>query len=216
MSDNGGAGKADATRLDEIAERLARIELLLVGSLQDEVEGNEPEEVPELPGGLESASAAAASVAPLPVRFDRFIDRLQLPNFSGAEFTPYWSRVRNGVRNSPPPEGLWGNVTRTLAVLQRFRAEHGSAVQLLSTYRSPAYNQAVGGAAKSQHEQFRAIDFTSSRGTPAQWAEVLRGYRGRRFEDPLTGEEFTFRGGIGVYPKSGFVHLDTRGKDADW
>ena len=210
MSD-GGTG-ADVSRLDEIAERLARIELLLVGSLADELEGNEPPET----AGAESLSldavGAAAALTPA-AEFERFVDRLGLPNFKGAEFTPYWTRVRNGVSNSAPDDDLWENVVPTLVVLQRFRTETGSPVQLLSTFRSSRYNKAIGGATHSQHTQFRAIDFTVSSGTPAQWARRLRSYRGDEFTNPLGGS-FTLRGGIGVY--SGFVHLDTRGTVADW
>lgn len=205
MSD-GGAG-SDVSRLDEIAERLARIELLVVGSFADEVEGNEPPETARAESlSLDAAGSPAAE-------FERFVDGLGLPNFRGAEFTPYWTRVRNGVSNSAPDDDLWKNIVPTLIVLQRFRSETGSPVQLLSTFRSPKYNKAVGGATHSQHTRFRAIDFTVSSGTPAQWATRLRSYRGDEFTNPLGGS-FTLRGGIGVY--SGFVHLDTRDSAADW
>lgn len=210
-----GADPLAGAAMEEIAERLARIELLIVGGVQEEMEGNEPGEAPL---GAEADVRSALEAAPSPVvSLERFIDGLELPSFRGAELTPYWSRVRNGVRNSPPPTELWKNVTRALAVLQRLRTELGSPVQLLSTYRSPAYNQAVGGASQSQHKQFRAIDFTVSKGSPTEWASRLRSYRGQQFRDPApSGQTFTFRGGIGVYPKGHFVHLDTRGVDADW
>ncbi|HEU4456749.1 MAG TPA: D-Ala-D-Ala carboxypeptidase family metallohydrolase [Longimicrobium sp.] len=199
-------------RQDELLRRLSRLELLLVGERMDLVEGNEPtgEE-----GALEAGVLEAAAL-PLAARFEQFIDGLGFPNFRGAEFTPYWSRVRNGVRNSAPPERLWANIVPTLAVLQRFRTELGRPVQLLSTYRSPDYNRAVGGATGSMHKEFRAIDFTVSAGNPTQWAKILRGYRGQRFRDPHRNEDFRFRGGIGIYTSSNFVHVDTRGHDVDW
>jgi hypothetical protein len=197
-------------RQDELLRRLSRLELLIVGDRMDMVEGNEPTEE------AGSLVALSADALPLATRFEQFIDGLGLPNFSGAEFTPYWSRVRNGVRNSAPPERLWANIVPTLAVLQRFRTEFGRPVQLLSTYRSPDYNRAVGGATGSMHKEFRAIDFTVSAGNPTQWAKVLRGYRGKTFRDPHRGQDFTFRGGIGIYTSSNFVHVDTRGNDVDW
>jgi lysozyme len=54
--------------------------------------------------------------------------------------------------------------------------------------------------------KFNAIDFIV-RGSPVgptEWANALRQMRsaGR------------FKGGIGTYP--GFVHVDTRGSNADW
>ncbi|MEW5927400.1 MAG: D-Ala-D-Ala carboxypeptidase family metallohydrolase [Gemmatimonadota bacterium] len=213
---DGEAGSAAAgsepAGLDEVVERLARIELLLVGSLADEVEGNEPPE--EAEGGAASLGSEAAAAASPAAEFERFVDGLGLASFRGSEFTPYWSRTRNGVSNSAPPPELWGNIVPTLAVLQHFRADFGSPVHLLSTFRSREYNRAVGGAKNSQHVRFRAIDFSVSSGTPAQWAKRLRSYRGRRFAIPGTAGTFEFKGGIGVY--SGFVHVDTRDVVADW
>ena len=37
-----------------------------------------------------------------------------------------------------------------------------------------------------------------------------------RVNDSPHGVAFLFRGGIGVYPESRFVHLDVRGSNADW
>lgn len=207
------AAGSEPAALDEVVARLARIELLLVGSLADEAEGNEPPE--EAEGGAASLGLEAAAAALSPAaEFERFVDGLGLPNFRGSEFTPYWSRTRNGVSNSAPPSPRWNNIVPTLAVLQHFRTDFGSPVHLLSTFRSEEYNRAVGGAKESQHVRFRAIDFSVSSGTPAQWAKRLRSYRRRRFTIPGTGNTFEFKGGIGVY--SGFVHVDTRDTIADW
>jgi hypothetical protein len=225
--------------LDDILARLVRIEGIIMADRLEKLEGREGTEgddeeesndADSAPSGAlsEALSFAAATIAPATAMFagaakpapaavvEAFIDRLGFPHFKGSEFTPYWSRVRNGVKNSAPPEELWKNIVPTLAVLERFRTEFGSPVTLLSTYRSPKYNKAVGGAAKSQHEQFSAIDFTCRTGKPKQWAELLRSFRGKQFQNPHTGESFTFRGGVGIYVASHFVHVDTRGKDADW
>jgi len=147
-------------------------------------------------------------------QFEEFIDRLGLRHFKGSEFTPYWSRVTKGVKNSVPPESLWTNIIPTIIILDEFREQLGSAITLLSTYRSPAYNTAVGGEPASFHMKFRAIDFSCGNGSPLEWAKTLRSWRGKKFSLPRNSGEFEFRGGIGKYPT--FVHVDTRGQDANW
>lgn len=107
-------------------------------------------------------------------RLEYFIDGLNLPNFKGKEFTPYWSRMRNGVRNSVPPEALWPNIVRTLVVLQALRTDLGASIGLTSTYRSPAYNTAIAGAGGSYHMHFIAIDFTCVSGRPADCTRTNR------------------------------------------
>jgi hypothetical protein len=148
---------------------------------------------------------------------EQFIDALGLRHFRGREFTPYWSRARGGVQNSAPPAALWQNIVPTLLVLDELREKHGAPITLTSTYRSPAYNIAVGGEKHSYHMRFMAVDFSSPKGTPAQWAAMLHKMRGRRFILPdADGDVWEFHGGIGVYPKSNFVHVDCRGHDANW
>lgn len=148
--------------------------------------------------------------------FEQFVDRLGLRHFRGREFTPYWSRTRGGARNTIPPEALWPNIVPTLVVLDEARHRLGAPVHLLSTYRAPAYNAAVGGEPASFHMAFRAIDFACDVGTPATWAALLRAMRGHPFALPGHAGTFEFRGGIGTYHHSGFVHVDTRGYDANW
>jgi hypothetical protein len=137
---------------------------------------------------------------------EAFIDGAGFDHFRGTELTPYWSRKRGAVTNSIPPRILWANILPTLLVLDRLRARLGAPIRLLSTYRSPHYNRVVGGESKSFHMQFRAIDFTCDKGTPDMWADALKAMR----------KAGAFKGGIGVYPAKGFVHVDTRGHDADW
>ncbi|MDB5269095.1 MAG: hypothetical protein JWP58_2135 [Hymenobacter sp.] len=149
-------------------------------------------------------------------RLEQFIDGLQLAHFRGREFTPYWSRVHNGVQNSIPPEELWPNIVPTLVVLNALRQQLGASITLTSTYRSKAYNQAVGGEPNSFHQRFQAIDFTCAAGSPCSWAAALRQYRNTLFTNPHTGETFRFQGGIGTYRRQNFVHLDTRGSQANW
>ena len=137
---------------------------------------------------------------------EQFIDSNGFKHFRGAELTPYWSRKRNGVSNAVPPRNLWPDILPTLRVIDELRDRLGAPIRLLSTYRSPDYNRAVGGARQSYHMKFVAIDFACDQGKPDQWADALKDMR----------KAGVFRGGVGVYPGSGFVHVDTRGYEANW
>jgi uncharacterized protein YcbK (DUF882 family) len=114
--------------------------------------------------------------------------------------------VRNGVRNSTPPVELWAAIVPTLRVVERVRDRFGPTT-LNSAYRDRLYNTAVTKKplSQSQHIQNTAIDFRCRTGTPAEWTAFLRELR----------SQGVFSGGIGTYP-SGFVHIDTRGTNADW
>ncbi|MHA3770468.1 YcbK family protein [Verrucomicrobiota bacterium sgz303538] len=138
---------------------------------------------------------------------ETFINDASLRYFKGRELTAYWRRTRGNVRNSVPPRELWPNILPALRVLNEFRRRHGAPVFLTSTYRSDAYNKAIGGERASCHTRFLAIDFTCKKGTPVQWARLLKEIR---------DTEKRFKGGIGVYPTRNFVHLDTRGYVANW
>lgn len=146
-------------------------------------------------------------------KLEAYIDSLNLRHFKGAELTPYWSRTRKGVSNSCPPEELWPNIAPTLAVLDEVRELAGKAITLSSTYRDPDYNRAVGGERMSYHMKFMAIDFQGGKG-PLQNAKIVKSLRGKMFTNPATGKRFVFRGGVGTYAT--FVHVDTRGIDANW
>ncbi len=145
-------------------------------------------------------------------RLEEFIDQMGLRHFRGKELTWLWSRTRKGVMNSVPPETLWANCVKPLVVLDEIRERLREPIRITSAYRSPAYNQAVGGEAMSYHKIFGALDFTNKRGARVA-AAIAKELRGTRIKLP-GGGSFVWRGGIGVYP--GFVHIDTRGRDANW
>lgn len=127
-------------------------------------------------------------------------------HFGAHEFTRYFGAVRKGVKNSAPPKKLWKHVVPTLQVVDDLRESFGQPCTILSSYRSPDYNRTVGGAAQSQHLQFNALDIT------------IKGVSAKRVYERLLQwrSEGRFKGGIGYYPSSGFVHLDTRGRNATW
>jgi N-acetylmuramoyl-L-alanine amidase len=146
---------------------------------------------------------------------ENFIDGLGLRYFKGSELTPYWSKTRGNARNSAPPQNLWNNLARTLKVLDQLRSDLHVPITITSSYRDVDYNAAVGGVTGSEHTKGLAIDFVARGGTSTQWGKKLKTYRGKTFSLPNIGS-FVFHGGIGIYVSRNFVHLDTRGTDADW
>jgi len=108
--------------------------------------------------------------------------------------------------NELPSRELWPNIVPTIRALEIVRAELGYPINLISVYRSPEYNTCLGSAGPSFHVQFMAADFVvvGSGTKPADWASLLRERR----------NDGNFKGGVGAYDT--FVHLDTRGTNADW
>lgn len=111
--------------------------------------------------------------------------------------------VTKGVKNDTPPIEKWHAIVPTVRVAERLREQFG-ATTVNSAYRSPEYNAAVKGERASRHMENDALDLACATGTPDQWADFLRELR----------RQGVFTGGIGVYPR--FVHIDTRGVNADW
>ena len=108
-------------------------------------------------------------------------------------------------KNSLPPRAKWNNIRKTVEILDELRKRIGQPIHILSAYRNSEYNHFVGGATKSQHLEFNALDFYAGGTTrPSHWAGILKDMR-------TNGD---FMGGIGTY--GSFVHLDTRGTNADW
>ncbi len=139
--------------------------------------------------------------------FDAFITGLGLHFFSPSEFLVKGGSNSSGNcagRNGNPPRDLWPNIAATARVLDQLRARLGYSVTLTSAYRTPPYNACISGAQFSQHVRFNAADFQGSSGSPSQWADALREMR----------DSNVFRGGIGRYAT--FIHVDTRGQNADW
>lgn len=99
-------------------------------------------------------------------------------------------------------------------VLEPLREKYGRCT-VLSGYRHEAYNRLIGGARFSQHIYDQspssvAADVRFAKGSVRWWARSAKWrfnakwvWRSRR------------RGGVGVYPASGFVHVDS-GPRRDW
>lgn len=92
---------------------------------------------------------------------------------------------------------------RLVMVLETIRAHFGAPVVIHSAYRTPQYNAKVGGVAHSQHCYGMAADISVSGHTPAEVAA---------FAQTLMPDW----GGVGIYAKKGFTHIDVREKKSDW
>lgn len=165
----------------------------------------------------ETEFADATDPAETPVELqdaDNFTDffeqniKLIAPNFSASEFlTAGASNAPGGKcagKNTPPPKSLWPRAVDLAKVLQEFRNRVGKAVRVHSMYRSPAYNDCIGGAKKSQHKEFRAADISVAGMKPSELRKIMEKIR----------KDGVFRGGIGTYKT--FIHVDTRGENANW
>lgn len=145
------------------------------------------------PGGVSVADLAA------------YIDSFGFRMYHGSDFTGPLSNVRSGVRNSVPPRDIWNNIIPTIQVLEKLSIQTGKKYNINCSYRSPAYNAALGattsGVAKnSWHMRFFAIDFGGS----SNEFKILDGWR----------HQGVFSGGLHLYPT--FVHVDTRGVNSNW
>ena len=139
------------------------------------------------------------------IPYARFIYSLDLRYIFPIEvIRPHRAR-RGSVRNGLPPESLWEYMAETLQVADEIRSRLGSPMlRINSAYRNFAYNAACrGSATRSYHIQNCALDLVYRAG-PWAATKVARDLR----------SEGLFRGGIGVYRT--FLHLDTRGHNADW
>lgn len=80
-------------------------------------------------------------------------------HFSKAELERSNTATRLGLPNICPP-GLVPNMTKVVARLELVRLYYDAPITILSCYRSPAVNSAVGGSATSAHRFALAADFT--------------------------------------------------------
>ena len=99
------------------------------------------------------------------------------------------------------------NATELLQNLQIIRDHFQRPIVIISGYRSPERNAAVGGADKSQHLEAKAADIKIA-GVPTE--EIYNRI------DKLISQGKIKQGGLGKYIKSGFVHYDVRGTKARW
>ena len=93
------------------------------------------------------------------------------------------------------PFSMWTNIIPTLRYAEVLRREFGPCT-VHSGYRDPVHNKEVGGAKRSLHVAFNALDLDFADGSPLEWAEAAGDLGLNVF------------GGVGLYPT--FIHIDTR------
>lgn len=133
------------------------------------------------------------------VRFRRWLwkNGKLTPNFTRAEY-----RCKDGTEVRGPLKYL---ARQHCFQLERFRHEIGDkSMPILSAYRTPSYNRAIGGATLSRHMSGDATDFSS------QTIDRI----GRTTFFNVADVVFA-RDGVGRYP-SGSGHLDNRNSWARW
>jgi len=138
--------------------------------------------------------------------YHRYIESLKLRRIDAAQVLASHCKERNGVWNSLPPRDWWRRMGYVLKVVDRIAQEMNVRdVEVVSAYRSPAYNARCYGAKKgSWHKANVAVDVAFA-GTPP--STVTRTARHLR-------DLGLFRGGVGGYRN--FTHIDARGFNADW
>jgi len=137
-------------------------------------------------------------------KFTKWFNSYKFRNFTADEFTSYFEVTRRGVTNSYPHERLWPRIIPTLRIVDSLRDHFNSPIVILSSYRNRAYNEKCGGVLNSEHMQFCALDIAVAGHSTKEVYDILLSWRraGR------------FTGGLGLYPT--FVHIDTRGYNANW
>lgn len=137
--------------------------------------------------------------------YEAFLQTLNLRHLTPMEILRPHFKVRGTVANSLPPQELWHHLAATLHVADEVRHQLGvRLLSVISAYRSPAYNAACPGAARSSfHMQNMALDLVYD----CEAAHVVKA------AEAIRAKGF-FKGGIGRY--AGFTHIDTRGTNSDW
>lgn len=137
--------------------------------------------------------------------YANFLSHLRLKKIGVKEIIAPHTKSRGSVKNTLPPKSLWRNIRDTLYVVDGLaRRLETPPRELLSIYRSPAYNARCAGAKRgSYHLRNNAVDL-KFHCSPGKVAAMLREMRSAG----------VFRGGVGRY--SSFTHVDTRGSNRDW
>lgn len=108
-------------------------------------------------------------------------------------------------KNGLPPKSIRSRLVPVLRAADEARKRLGVSIIILSAYRAPAYNKAIGGAKFSRHMECDALDLAAPKASTAKLRAVLKELR----------KEGWFTGGMGLkYPS--FVHIDNRGANVDF
>jgi hypothetical protein len=133
--------------------------------------------------------------------FQKLLDEHGVRYFDADEVFFRGARDARLQLNTDPPRSLWPSLLAVTKVADEARHRLGRPLRINSAFRNGAYNRAIGGAKNSIHRLGGALDLS---GSPATLHKILTQMR----------KEGVFKGGIGKYRT--FVHVDVRGKNADW
>lgn len=139
--------------------------------------------------GAEYNAVDPLAAAPL---IRAFPDAQLSKNFHLSEFRP-GKHTYEYIRISPA----------LVRALEDIRGACGRPVTVTSGYRPPDYNREIGGVSNSTHVDGLAADIYCDGLTTNQLYDICEQVIGKR-------------GGVGYYPKSGFIHVDLRGYEARW
>jgi hypothetical protein len=137
--------------------------------------------------------------------YTRYLTSLKLQRISPGQVIEAHAKSKRGVWNSLPPKAWWVRMGYTLRVADRVALEMGAGeVEVVSAYRSPAYNaRCAGASAGSWHQANVAVDVKF----PMRASVVTAAARSLR-------DRGLFKGGVGGY--GNFTHIDTRGQNINW
>lgn len=137
--------------------------------------------------------------------YARYLWALKLKAISPEEVIRAHAKCKGSTWNSLPPKQWWTRMGYTLRVADRVALEMNvKEVEVISAYRSPAYNARCAGARTgSWHQANVALDVKFPM-RASQVASTARNLRDRGL----------FKGGVGGYWN--FTHIDTRGENINW
>lgn len=133
-----------------------------------------------------------------------YLDEWSIHHFSAKELTLHDNPRWWGARYVVPPVDLWPRIIPTLRVAESLRKVLGP-LHVVSGYRCHEYNELVGGAQRSQHVQFRALDLRPV-DTDVTYLQVCA----RLLDEVDLGVDL----GVGLYDS--FVHIDTGFRRRTW
>jgi len=137
--------------------------------------------------------------------YARYVWGLKLKTISPAQLIEAHAKRKGQIWNTLPPKQWWARMGYTLRVADRIALSMGvNQVEIISAYRSPAYNAHCEGAKSgSWHQANVAVDVKF----PVKASLVTSTARDLR-------DRGLFKGGVGGYWD--FTHIDTRGENMNW
>lgn len=134
-----------------------------------------------------------------------YLQHVSLRRMSVCQVIAPHAKSHGSVRNTLPPRFMWKNIRSTLKAVDSLADRlHMPVEEIVSVYRTPAYNARCPGAkSNSYHLCNNAMDVVF-KCPPGKVAAMARAMRAAGL----------FKGGVGRY--GSFTHIDTRGTNADW